>query len=102
MGKGAREKPERLAEKLLQIRMSFNLSQGEMANRLRLDKKITRADISKYERGTREPSLLTLLRYARVVGVSLDILVDDEVDLSQSNCLTEFLKENNLGQNNSI
>jgi hypothetical protein len=31
----------------------------------------------------REPSLLVLLRYARVAGVSVDKLLDDELDLPE-------------------
>jgi hypothetical protein len=31
--------------------------------------------------GTREPSLPTLLKYARSVGISTDVLIDDEIDL---------------------
>lgn len=43
--------------------------------------KLTRNDILKYERGVREPSALLLLRHARVVGISVDVLLDDELDL---------------------
>jgi len=81
MGSSSREKPKRLAEKLLQIRLKLGLSQNEMLNRLGLGNKLTRIDISKYERGIREPSLLTLLEYSRAIGVSTDILIDDNADL---------------------
>lgn len=81
MGSASREKPRRLAEKLLNIRVRLNLSQNEMLHHLGLADKLTRIDISKYERGIREPSLLTLLDYARVIGISTDILIDDESDL---------------------
>ena len=81
MGTSSREKPKRLAEKLLQIRIGLGLSQNEMVMRLSLGDKLKREDISKYERGVREPSLLTLLEYARSIGVSTDILIDDHVDL---------------------
>jgi transcriptional regulator with XRE-family HTH domain len=37
--------------------------------------------VSQYERGTREPPLPVLLRYARLAGVIMDVLVDDEMDL---------------------
>lgn len=81
MGSASRKKPERLAEKLLQIRVNLKLSQNEMLNRLKLEDVLTRIDISKYERGVREPSLITLLEYARTVNVSTDILIDDKADL---------------------
>ncbi|HET6976661.1 MAG TPA: helix-turn-helix domain-containing protein [Pyrinomonadaceae bacterium] len=81
MGRGSREKPERLGEKLAQIRNSLELSQEGMVKFLTPRGKLTRNDISKYERNVREPSLLMLLRYARVAGVSVDELLDDELDL---------------------
>ena len=81
MGRYRREKPARLAEKLLQIRTALGLSQNEMIRRLDLADVITQSRISGYEIGTREPSLPTLLRYARVAGVCVDVLIDDELDL---------------------
>ena len=81
MGRTSREKPERLAEKLLQIRLALDLSQGDLLSRLGLSERLNRDDVSKYERGVREPSLPVLLRYARAAGVSTDVLIDDEMDL---------------------
>jgi transcriptional regulator with XRE-family HTH domain len=81
MGRTSREKPARLGEKLLQIRNALGLSQNEILSRLGLTERLNRDDISKYERGVREPSLPVLLRYARVVGISTDVLIDDDLDL---------------------
>lgn len=81
MGRGSREKPERLGAKLARIRDSLELSQEGMVRLLAPGGKLTRNDISKYERAVREPSLLLLLRYARVAGVSTDELLDDDLDL---------------------
>ena len=81
MGRSSREKPARLAEKLVQIRLALGLSQNEILSRLMLTERLNRDDISKYERGAREPSLPVLLRYARAVNVSTDVLIDDELDL---------------------
>ena len=81
MGVRARQRPERLAEKLLQIRISLGLSQSELLRRLELEDAISYKKISDYERGEREPSLLILLQYARAANVSTDVLIDDEVDL---------------------
>ena len=81
MGSRARPKPRRLAEKLLQIRLTLDLSQDGMLKRLELDESHFRSAISGYELGTREPPLPVLLKYARVSGVCLDVLVDDELDL---------------------
>jgi transcriptional regulator with XRE-family HTH domain len=76
-----RQKPERLAEKLKQIRLSLDLSQDGMLERLGLTEEFFRSRISAYELGNREPPLPVLLRYARLVGVSTDVLIDDELDL---------------------
>jgi transcriptional regulator with XRE-family HTH domain len=81
MGRQARERPKRLAEKLIQIRLSLGLSQSQMLAKLRLNEKLSRTAISGYELGTTEPSLLVLLSYSRLAGVHLEILVDDDLDL---------------------
>jgi transcriptional regulator with XRE-family HTH domain len=81
MGQAAREKPKRLPEKLLQIRESLGLSQNEIVRHLGLTGKISRAKISEFERGEREPTLLVMLEYARAAGVCMDVLVDDKANL---------------------
>ena len=77
----ARPRPERLAEKLLQIRLAFGLSQTEMYRRLDVENLIDYTKISTYERGKREPPLVILLQYAHVAGVPMEVLVDDGLDL---------------------
>lgn len=67
----------------LQIRLKLNLSQNEMLRHIGLEEKLIRSDISKYERGLREPSLLVLLAYSKSIGISTDILIDDERDLPE-------------------
>ena len=76
-----RLKPDRLAEKLTHIRNALGLSQTEMLRRLGLDESMKYARISEYEQGQREPNLMTLLAYARVAGVHMEDIVDDELDL---------------------
>ena len=76
-----RPKPERLAEKLLQIRNALGLSQTEMLKRLGAEDLIEYHSISKYELGKREPPLTILLQYGRIANVALEVLADDELDL---------------------
>lgn len=83
MGRALRVKPERLAEKLLQIRLSIGISQSEMLSRLAVESLIDYTKISGYERGERVPPLPILLEYARVANVWMDVLVDDELDLPE-------------------
>lgn len=79
MARGARLKPKRLSEKLIQIRMALGLSQNELIKRLDVD--LTQNRISEYEIGKGEPPLPVLLRYARLAGVCVERLIDDELDL---------------------
>jgi hypothetical protein len=44
---------------------------------------LDRADVSDFERGRRDPDLLTLLSYGRLANVYLDVLVDDELDFPE-------------------
>lgn len=81
MGRGTRSRPSRLADKLLVIRTTLGLSQNEMIRRLDAADEITQDYVSAYERGVREPPLLVLLAYARVAGVCVDVLIDDDLDL---------------------
>lgn len=83
MGRASRAKPAKLAEKLKQIRLSFNLSQTEMLMKLGYpsDKREFRSIISAYELGKREPTLIDLLTYSRIANVSVESLIDDELEL---------------------
>ena len=81
MARGPREKPARLAEKLRQIRLALGLSQTEMLRRLGAEERMAYNRISEFESGKGEPSLIILLEYARVAGVCVDVLIDDELDL---------------------
>jgi transcriptional regulator with XRE-family HTH domain len=81
MGSRMRPRPERLADKLRQIRTSLGLSQSEMVNHLQLQDVIAYNKISNYELATREPALPILLRYAKAAGVCVDVLIDDELEL---------------------
>jgi hypothetical protein len=47
----------------------------------RLDIALTPNRISEYERGTGEPPLPVLLKYTRLAGICVDVLIDDELDL---------------------
>lgn len=81
MGTKPRAMPERLADKLRQIRLSLGLSQAEMLSRLGVEDLIVVKQISAYELGKREPSLVVLLAYARAANVIADVLIDDALDL---------------------
>jgi transcriptional regulator with XRE-family HTH domain len=81
MGKQIRKRPRCLPEKLFEIRQKLGLSQNEMVRRMDLANEIERDYISKFERGTLEPTLWVLLQYARVANVYVDVLIDNDLDL---------------------
>lgn len=75
-------RPQQLGEKLLRIRTHFGLRQLDIVSLVCpwLDDE-ARSVISLYERGEREPPLITLLLYARLAEVSVETLIDDEIPL---------------------
>lgn len=85
MGSRRRPQPLRLPSKLLHIRWSLEMTQEQMARKLETRRSpVYPTHISEFERGLREPSLLVLLQYARLVGVSTDVLIDDTLDMPKN------------------
>lgn len=80
MGRTARRKPMRLGKKLLLIRQALGLSQNQLIRRLGFEE-LVQGTISAFESGGREPSLLVLLAYARMANVTVESLIDDDLNL---------------------
>jgi transcriptional regulator with XRE-family HTH domain len=93
MGRTARPKPQKLGEKLFQIRKSIELSQDQMLARLGLAEERYRSAVSGYELGKREPPLPVLLTYAKLAGVWVDLLIDDELELPKKLPATQRRKQ---------
>jgi transcriptional regulator with XRE-family HTH domain len=87
MGHAKRLRPKKLARKLKRIRESIKITQEEMAKRLRklgADKTLHSGYVADYENnGSREPSLLTLLAYSKLTGISVNVLIDDTLELPE-------------------
>ena len=81
MGRVRRKKPLRLSHKLLAIRKRLGMSQTEMARALELT--VHYSAVSNFELGTREPDLLIVLRYARLAGVPMETIVDDQLEIPE-------------------
>lgn len=78
MGSSRRERPKHLPKKLRKLRLEvLGMSQTEMCKAL--DLKVDYSAISGYERGVREPSLIVLLKYARLAGCAVEDLIDDKI-----------------------
>ena len=84
MGRGMRTQPKRLKEKLKDIRSRMGITQQEMVNSLKSyapSEFVDSGYISQFENGKREPTLPILLAYSKLTGVSINALVDDDMDL---------------------
>lgn len=69
-----------MPEKLLLIRKYLNVSQPVMAKLLELSRA---GFVSEYEKGVREPNLIVTFRYSRLGKVSMESVVDDEVNVTE-------------------
>lgn len=83
MGKAPSYKPARLGLKIVEIRKKLGLSQNGLIKHLGLAEELFQGDISAFELGNRIPDLRTLLMLAKTVGVYVDVLIDDELDLPE-------------------
>lgn len=82
MGSSRRIRPDRLAEKLTEIRNRLGMTTEEMIQELDCPTvALSRGTITQYEKGRREPPLIVLLQYARLIGVPADVLIDDRLNL---------------------
>lgn len=85
MGRSQRPRPARLSEKLLQVRLRLGLTQQQMLERLDYRQSpLFIGHISQFEQDKREPPLPLLLRYAKVAGMNLEVLVDDDLELPET------------------
>ena len=75
-----RAKPKHLPAKLRAVRNHLGLSQSQLAAQLSFD--VENGRISDYELGKRQPNVLILLDYARLAGIHVDDLIDDDAVLN--------------------
>ena len=84
MGRSTRHRPQKLAEKLQKIRENLGLSMSQLVSQIESEEiPLYKADISKYEAGLREPPLVILLRYARLGKVSVESIIDDDLEIKR-------------------
>jgi transcriptional regulator with XRE-family HTH domain len=84
MGRTRRPQPKKLRKKLREIRLKKEFTQDEMAKQLRkfgTERAVHSGYVADFESGKREPSLLVVLAYAKLIGISTDVLIDDDIDL---------------------
>jgi transcriptional regulator with XRE-family HTH domain len=79
-----RAMPKKLGKKMKQIRERLGMSQREIVKALNYTATPLRASqISQYESGQREPTMMLVFAYARLAGVSTDVLIDDKMRLDR-------------------
>lgn len=77
-----RAMPKKLGKKMRQIREQLGMSQREIVVALNYrDTPLRASQISQYENGQREPTMMLVLAYARLAGISTDVLIDDKMKL---------------------
>jgi transcriptional regulator with XRE-family HTH domain len=84
MGQSKRTQPKNLKHKLKAIRTCLDLTQEEMVLRLKKfapREFIDTGYVSRFENGKREPTLPILLAYSKLTGFSINLFVDDDLDL---------------------
>jgi transcriptional regulator with XRE-family HTH domain len=79
-----RAMPKKLGKKKKQIRERLGMSQREIVKALNYkDTPLRASQISQYESGQREPTMMLVLAYARLAGISTDVLIDDKMKLEK-------------------
>jgi len=74
--------PKKLGKKMKQIREGLGMSQREIVKALNYkDTPLRASQISQYESGQREPTMMLVLAYARLANVPMEYLVDDKMKL---------------------
>ena len=82
VGRKKRPAPKKLAQKLTALRESLGLTQEETLVKVcPWLEPSARSVISEYENGKRVPSLIEMLNYAKLAGVSVDFLINDEISI---------------------
>jgi len=79
-----RAMPKKLGKKMRQIRERLGMSQREIVAALNYkDTPLRASQISQYENGQREPTMMLVLAYARLAKVSVESLIDDKMKLEK-------------------
>ena len=77
-----RAMPKKLGKKMKQIREGLGMSQRQIVEALNYkDTPLRASQISQYENGNREPTMMLVLAYARLAGLPMECLVDDKMKL---------------------
>jgi len=65
-----------IGKRIKEIRQSLNISQSELADRM---KYLNQSQISKIENGDRKATAMDLIEIAKALGVSVDEIIDNKI-----------------------
>jgi transcriptional regulator with XRE-family HTH domain len=77
-----RQLPKYLGQKLRAIRESNGWSLDQMADAVGKTSSSRRTRVYEWEQGKRQPDLASLLAYAKLASVTVEVLIDDGLELS--------------------
>jgi transcriptional regulator with XRE-family HTH domain len=77
----AKRIPKRLGEKLKLIREYKGWTLEQMADVVGKTGQSRRTRVFEWENGIRQPDLHILLQYAKLMSISTDVLIDDDLEL---------------------
>lgn len=69
-------------EKLKALREHLGFTQDQLAEKLGMTEPSRRSRVSEWEKGLREPKRATLIRYAKLAGIEIKNLIDDDEEIS--------------------
>lgn len=76
-------------DKLFQLRKKSGMTQTELAEALN----VSRQAISKWEMGTTTPDINNILSISKIFRVSIDYLVNDELDIEEDSSSTKTISQ---------
>ena len=83
-----------IGEKIIELRKKYNLTQEKLAEKI----EVSRQTVSNWESNSTSPDLLQASKLTKIFKISLDELVDNNLDIACKNNLTDNVFSNLIGK----